>query len=46
MITRPETGTCIDHVYSNIIDDILINTITCNLTDRYRLFIKLNRQYS
>ena len=43
MITRPETGTCIDHVYSNITDDIFIDTIAWNLTDHYILSIKLNK---
>lgn len=41
LITRPESNTCIDNVYSNITEDIFIDTIACSLTDHNILSCKI-----
>lgn len=41
LITRPVSGTCIDNVYSNIPDELLINTIECCLTDHNIIYCML-----
>ena len=33
--TSRNWSTCVDHVYINIADDILLDTVACNLTDHY-----------
>ncbi|XP_075158035.1 uncharacterized protein LOC142231305 [Haematobia irritans] len=33
LVTRPSTGSCIDHIYSNVERDLQINSIECQLSD-------------
>lgn len=44
MITRPESGTSIDNVYSNIAESLFIDTIDCNLSDHNLISCKLKSQ--
>lgn len=41
LVTRPGSGTCIDNVYSNIPEDLIIDTIECCLTDHNLISCKL-----
>ncbi|XP_075162787.1 uncharacterized protein LOC142235420 [Haematobia irritans] len=44
MITRPETGTCIDHVFSNVSSRLFIDSIECKLSDHNLICCKVKMQ--
>lgn len=41
LVTRPQSGTCIDHVFSNIADQVAIDSVECSLTDHNLVCCKL-----
>lgn len=41
MITRPVSGKCIDHIFSNISESITVDSIECPLSDHNMLFCRV-----
>lgn len=41
LVTRPQSGTCIDHIFSNLVDQIAIDSVECSLTDHNLICCKL-----
>lgn len=44
LITRPDSGTSIDHIYSNIYDSFNIQSVECNLSDHNLIFCEIEIQ--
>lgn len=40
LVTRPESGSCIDHIFSNVSEKLFVDSIECDLTDHNLLSCK------
>lgn len=45
LITRPSSGSCIDHIFSNIDEKLSIDSVECKLSDHNFLCCKLKSEY-
>ncbi|XP_075147172.1 uncharacterized protein LOC142221345 [Haematobia irritans] len=44
LVTRPDSGTCIDHVFSNFSERLFIDSVECSLSDHNMIFCKMEMQ--
>lgn len=45
MVTRPTSGTCIDHVFSNYSERIFVDSVECLLSDHNLIFCKIKNDH-
>lgn len=43
LITRPNSATCIDHIFSNISEMLIIDSVECSLSDHNMLFCRVKK---